>query len=86
MNYTEFVRHYIRQHGIGEPIYSRDIAGSLEIAYGLTHKHAVQVGTATANRCIDEKLVPNLRKYDGIYYLVDPDKSPEENWELYRKK
>lgn len=86
MNYTEYVPHYIRQHGIGEPIYSKDIAKSLETAYGLEHKHAVQLGTATASRCIDEKLIPNLRKYDGVYYLVDLDKTPEENLELYRKK
>lgn len=55
-------------------------------AYGLTHKHAVQLGTATANRCIDEKLVSNLRKYHGVYYLVDPDKTPEENLEIYGKE
>ena len=71
MTYMEFIRAYISDVEIGQPIYSVDIARDLATQYGITDGKARRIVANVIKQIMDREIQPNLRFFHrGIYYLT----------------
>ncbi len=69
MTYIDFVCMVINKYQKGEPIYSKDLAATIEQKYNLPYDAANAACAVALNRIIKNNLIPELRKYQkGIFY------------------
>lgn len=70
MTYIDFVCRELNATSVGSPIYVNAIAKKITDHYKITDKEALAAASVAFKRIFDNKLIPNLRRYQrGIYYI-----------------
>ncbi|MGN1026599.1 MAG: hypothetical protein ACI4P4_09360 [Faecousia sp.] len=71
MNYVDFTCDTLKKANVGMPIYTKQVANQLGVAFQLDGKEAAAATAVAVKRIMDGKLIPELSRYQkGIYYLT----------------